>query len=67
MTHDNKNPRRNESGCLDATAYEAINRIEAEQTRYKKFIGCLYRIAELSGYYIEEIVVRDKHSGHYYG
>lgn len=30
MKADNKNPRRNDSGCLDLTAYEAIKRVDGK-------------------------------------
>lgn len=63
MTRNNKDLRRNDSGCLDLTSYEAIKNLDDERKRYNKFIGCLYRVAELSGYYIEDIVVKDKHTG----
>lgn len=67
MSHENKDPRRNASGCFDLTAYEAIKNIDHKQQqleddyqRYRKFIGCLFRVGELSDFYIEDIVVRDK-------
>lgn len=59
----NENPRRNASGCFDPTTYEAIKNMESEYVRYKKFLGCLFRIGELSDYYIEEIVIKDKRTG----
>jgi hypothetical protein len=50
---------------LDLTAYKAIKKVdeESEYERYKKFVGCLYRIAELSGYYINGIEIVDRQSG----
>lgn len=30
MKADNKNPRKNDSGCLDLTAYEAIKNVDKE-------------------------------------
>lgn len=65
MSHNENDLRRNASGCFDPTAYKAIKNIEHRQLeedyqRYRKFIGCLFRIAELSDFYIEDIVVRDK-------
>lgn len=59
----NEDPRRNASGCFDPTAYEAIRNMESEYVRYKKFLGCLFRIGELSDYYIEEVVIKDKRTG----
>lgn len=33
MKADNKNPRRNESGCLDLTAYEAIKKVDGKKSK----------------------------------
>ena len=57
--------KRNGEHYLDLTAYEAIKQAQAESDyeRYKKFLGCIYRIGELSGYYIEDIVIKDKRTG----
>lgn len=33
---DNKDPRRNESGCLDLTAYEAIKKVDKEGKKHSK-------------------------------
>lgn len=33
MKADNKNPRRNESGCLDLTAYEAIKKVDGKKNK----------------------------------
>lgn len=63
MAHDNKDPRRNSEGYMDLTAYEAIKNVESDYVRYKKFLGCLFRICEFADYYIEEIVVKDKRTG----
>jgi hypothetical protein len=68
MTHENKDPRRNASGCFDPTPFNAIKNIEHKQLeeeyqRYRKFIGCIFRIGELSDFYIEDIVVKDKRTG----
>lgn len=63
MTHDNKDPRRNESGCLDLTAYEAIRNVEASE-RFHKLMGCILRVCELAGFSVEErIVLKDKSTG----
>lgn len=63
MTHDNKDPRRNGSGCLDLTAYEAIRNVDSAE-RFHKLMGCLLRICELSDFSIEErIVLKDKRTG----
>lgn len=56
--------KRNGSGYIDPTAYEAIKRAEAERERYQKMIGCLMRICELSDFAFEErVVLRDKRTG----
>lgn len=58
----------------DLTAYQALKNIELEEQeqrqkqkeeeRYNKFLGCIFRICELSGYHIEErIVVKDLRTG----
>ena len=67
MPHNENDLKRNASGCYDLTAYEAIKNIDHKQQqledyyqRYRKFIGCLFRVGELSDFYIEDIVVRDK-------
>lgn len=62
-----KDPRRNESGYLDLTAYEAINNVEREaeaETRYKKLLGTIFYICDLAGFHIESrITIRDKKTG----
>lgn len=63
MTHDNKDPRRNESGYIDPTAYEAIRNVEAAE-RFHKLMGCILRVCELAGFSVEErIVLKDKSTG----
>ena len=55
--------RKNGEGYPDPTAYEAIKRAESDYERYKKLLGCIYRIGELSDFYIEDITIRDKRTG----
>lgn len=60
--------KRNGEGYPDPTAYEAIKNVmttsDEDYQRYRKTIGCLLRIAELSGFEIESrIVLRDKSTG----
>lgn len=59
--------RKNGEGYSDPTAYEAIKRIEeevADRERFKKIIGCILRICELSDFALEEkLVLRDKRTG----
>lgn len=63
-THkNNDNPIRNASGCLDLTAHNAIENLEKAEDRRRKIFGLIYRIAELSNFHIEEIVIRDNVTG----
>lgn len=62
---------RNGSGYIDPTAYKAIKNAEADQIvsdadreKYRKLIGCILRVCELSGFEVESrIVLRDKNTG----
>ena len=59
-----KNPKRNASGCLDLTAYEAMKHIEEKQERISKLVGCIKRMCELAGYdIIGRIVLEDRETG----
>lgn len=66
FTHDH-DIRKNGEGYPDPTAYEAIKRAEPvdwEKERFMKVVGCILRICELSGFYLEEkLVLRDKRTG----
>ena len=63
MTREN-DPRRNASGCLDLTAYEAIKNADEDLEKIKKLMGCLHRVCELAGFSIEErIVLKDTRTG----
>lgn len=56
----------NASGCKDVTAYKAVKKAEedAEVERFKKLLGCIFRICEIAGFQIEEhLVIRDKRTG----
>lgn len=60
------NPKRNKSGCLDLTAYEAIRRadIELEHERLHKMIDILHTVCELNDFHImEHVVLKDKRTG----
>lgn len=60
----NNDPRKNASGCLDLTAYDAIKNIEDEQDKVHKIIGCIKRVCELSGFDIEgRITLVNKETG----
>jgi hypothetical protein len=63
---ENNDLKRNGSGYYDPTAYKAIKKADAdlELERVNKLIGCIFRICELSDFYVEErIVLRDKRTG----
>lgn len=63
----NKDPRRNASGCMDLTAYEAIRNADREaeaEKRYKKLLSTIFYIADLAGFHIEgRFTIRDKKTG----
>lgn len=55
--------KRNGSGYYDPTAYQVLRDMEAEE-RYRKVLGCIFRICELSDFHIEErLVMKDKRTG----
>lgn len=61
-----ENPKRNKSGCLDLTAYEAIRRadISMEHERLHRMIDMLHALCELNDFHIEEhVVLKDKRTG----
>lgn len=56
--------RKNASGCHDPTAYQAIKNIEREDENFHKLLHTIFNICELSGFQIEgRIVLVDKVSG----
>ena len=64
---EHNNLMKNASGYPDPTAYQAIMNCTAEQEayeRYRKLIGCLLRVCELSGFSVEErFVLKDNQTG----
>lgn len=62
-----KDPRRNASGYMDLTAFEAIRNVEREaeaEERFKKLLNTIFYICELAGFHIEgRLVIRDKKTG----
>lgn len=62
-----KDPRRNASGYMDLTAYQAIENVEREaeaEKRYKKLLSTIFYIVELAGFHIEgRLTIRDKKTG----
>ena len=58
------NDRYNASHCLDLTAYQAIENIEAERRKVGKIIKTILNILELSGYELDgRIAIKNKSSG----
>lgn len=62
-----KDPRRNSSGYMDPTAYEAIRNVEREadsEIRFKKLLSTIFYICDLAGFHIEgRLEIRDKKTG----
>lgn len=64
MIQKKKDDYTNAEGYPDPTAFKAIQNVDHDSERFRKFVGCILRICELSGYQLEEhIVVRDKITG----
>ena len=56
--------RRNASGCVDPTAYQAIKNLDREDDDFHKLLRTIFNICELSGFQIEgRIVLVDKVTG----
>lgn len=56
--------RRNGSGYIDPTAYEAIKNIDTESDRFYKLLGTIFSICDLAGFHVEgRIVLKDKKTG----
>lgn len=61
---NNRELKRNASGYVDPTAYEALKNIESETERFQKLLNTIFYICELAGFHVEErIVIRDKRTG----
>ena len=62
-----KDPRRNASGYMDLTAYEAIRNADREadaEKRYKKLLHTIFYLCDLAGFHIESrLEIRDKKTG----
>lgn len=67
LEEEEKMCQRNNEHYMDSTAYQAMKNIEAEKKateRYKKLLGCIFRICELAGFHVEErIVLKDLRTG----
>lgn len=61
----NKDDRRNAEGYYDPTVCEALNNIERkDEERFRKLLGAIFALCELSDFHIEErIVIKDKRTG----
>ena len=59
--------KRNASGYVDFTAYEAIKAADKDiegETRFKKLLTAIFIICDLAGYHIENrLEIRDKRTG----
>ena len=56
--------RKNASGCSDPTAYRAIKNIDRENENFHKLLHMIFNICELSGFRIEgRIVLVDESTG----
>lgn len=56
--------KRNGSGYLDLTAYEAIKKVDDDSERFHKLLETIFNVCELSGFHIEgRIVVKDLETG----
>lgn len=59
--------RRNGSGYVDPTAYEAIKSVDNVEKRVKKLMRVIFAMCDLAGFHLEErIVLRDKRTGEIY-
>lgn len=56
--------RKNASGCPDPTAYQAMKNIDREDENFHKLLHTIFNICELSGFRIEgRIVLVDEVTG----
>ena len=56
--------RRNASGCPDPTAYQAIKNIDREDENFHKLLHTIFYICNAAGFEIEgRIVLIDKKTG----
>lgn len=56
--------KRNASGCIDPTAYQAITSIDNEQKRFKQLIRTIVYICDLAGFEIQgKITLKNRRSG----
>lgn len=59
--------KKNASGYVDPTAYEAVKNIDADAARFQKLLTAIFAMCELAGFHIEErIMIRDLKTGKVY-
>ena len=62
-----KDPRRNASGYVDPTAYQAIENVSrggSDAMRAKRLLTTLYNICDLAGFKVtSRITIKDKKTG----
>lgn len=64
MADNSRDFKRNSSGYIDPTAYEAIRNIDSESERFQKLLAVIFTICDLAGFHLEgRIVVKDKRTG----
>ena len=64
---DKDDIKRNGSGYVDPTAYEAIKNIDSTQKRIDKLMRAIFYMCDLAGFHLEErIVLKDKKTGEIY-
>lgn len=64
-------PKHNPSGAYDPTAYEAMNKVQKEQSedeiRVSRLVKAIKTICDLAGYdVLNRIEFRDRETGRYY-
>ena len=61
---DDKDLRKNASGCNDPTAYEVLKNLEDEEERFHKLLHTIFYICKLADFEIEgRIVLIDRRTG----
>lgn len=59
-----KDPRKNDSGCSDPTAYQAITRIDVEDKRADELFTTIIHMCGLAGFEINgNVILENKKSG----
>ncbi|MBM6667524.1 hypothetical protein H6A64_06680 [Lacrimispora saccharolytica] len=65
--YQGNDPRRNASGYVDNTAYQAIRSADREaeaEERFKKLLTMIFNLCDLAGFHIENrLEIRDKKTG----